>query len=185
MDAALRWLAADTPSSFDTVRLLDGTRIICGMSRGRTKRSAMFGWCGYGYNASHSLYYRGAKLMLLTVPDGLVTGYILINPKMFGETAATSMMLMLPANVPPPASTIVADTGLRSRALETELAGRGLVLIHLAYTDEPDPGVLFLAAPTHRVTPWRSTSPGALRDSVAGCDDFILFFESFRVEEDL
>lgn len=140
MDAALRWLAADTPSSFDTVRLLDGTRIICGMSRGRTKRSAMFGWCGYGYDASHSLYYRGAKLMLLTVPDGLVTGYILINPKMFGETAATSMMLMLPANVPPPASTIVADTGLRSRALETELAGRGLVLIHLAYTDEPDPG---------------------------------------------
>jgi hypothetical protein len=141
MDAAMRWLASDTPSSFDTVRLLDGTKIICGMSRETTKRSDLFGWCGYGYDASHSLYYWGAKLMLLTAPDGLVTGFILVNPKMVGEAAAMSMMLELPANVPPPGTTIVADKGLRSRALEAELAGRGLVLIRPAYPDETDPGV--------------------------------------------
>ena len=141
MDAAMRWLAADTPSSFDTVRLLDGTKIICGMSRETTKRSDLFGWCGYGYDRSHSLYYWGAKLMLLTAPDGLVTGFILVNPKMFGEAAATSMMLALPANTPPPGTTIVADKGLRSRALDVELAGRGLVLIRPAYPDETDTGV--------------------------------------------
>jgi hypothetical protein len=141
MDDTLRWLAADTPSSFDTVRLLDGTKIICGMSRQTVKRSDLFGWCGYGYDASHSLFYWGAKLMLLTAPDGLVTGFVLVNPKMFGEVAATRMMLDLPANVPPPGTTIVADKGLRSRAFEHELAGRGLVLIRPAYPDETDPGV--------------------------------------------
>jgi hypothetical protein len=141
MDAALRHLAADTPSSFDTVRLLDGTKIICGMSRETVKRSDLFGWCGYGYDASHSLYYWGAKLMLLTAPDGLVTGFILVNPKMFGEAAATSMMLELPANVPPAGTTIVADKGLRSRALEAELAEHSLVLIRPAYANEPDPGI--------------------------------------------
>lgn len=46
----------------------------------------------------------------------------------------------VPANLPPP-GTIVADKGLRSRALETELAGHGLVLIRPAYTNEPDPGI--------------------------------------------
>ena len=141
MDAAMRWLVTQTPSSFDTVRLLDGTKIICGMSRETTKRSDLFGWCGYGYDASHSLYYWGAKLMLLTAPDGLVTGFILVNPKMFGEAAATSMMLELSANVPPPGTTIVADKGLRSRALECELAARGLVLVRPAYRDESDLGV--------------------------------------------
>ena len=141
MDAAMRWLAADTPSSYDTVRLLDGTKIICGMSRETTKRSDLFGWCGYGYDRSHSQYYWGAKLMLLAAPDGLVTGFILVNPKLFGEAAATSMMLGIPANVPPPGTTIVSDKGLRSRTLETELAGRGLVLIRPAYPDEPDLGV--------------------------------------------
>lgn len=141
MDAALRWLAADTPSSLDRVRLLDGTKIICGMSRETTKRSDLFGWCGYGYDRSHSLYYWGAKLMLLTAPDGLVTGFILVNPKMFGEAAATSMMLRLPANAPPSGTTIVADKGLRSRALETELADRGLVLIRPPYPDETDTGI--------------------------------------------
>jgi len=141
MDAALRWLAADTPSSFDTVRLLDGTKIICGMSRETTKRSDLFGWCGYGYDRSHSLYYWGVKLMLLTAPDGLVTGYIMVNPKMFGEAAATSMMLTVPANIPPPGSTIVADKGLRSRALEAELAEHHLLLIRPAYANEPDPGI--------------------------------------------
>jgi hypothetical protein len=100
MDAALRWLAADTPSSLDTVRLLDGTKIICGMSRKTTKRSDLF-----------------------------------------GEAAATSLMMALPANVPPPGTTIVADKGLRSRALEAELAKHHLVLIRPAYANEPDPGI--------------------------------------------
>jgi hypothetical protein len=138
MDAALRWLAADTPSSFDKVRLLDGTKIICGMSRETVKHSNLFGWCGYGYDASHTLYFWGMKLMLLTAPDGLITGFILFNPKMFGEQRATQMMLDVPANSPPAGTVIVTDKGLHGREFEADIAGRRFVLVRPARSGEND-----------------------------------------------
>jgi hypothetical protein len=141
MDVALRWLAAQTPSVHDKVRLTDGTKIICGMSRETVKRSNLFGWCGYGYDASHTLYYWGMKLMLLTAPDGLITGYILINPKLYGEQQALAMMLSRPENVPPPGTAIVSDKGLRSRELEADMASSHLPLIRPACSDETETGI--------------------------------------------
>jgi hypothetical protein len=141
MDQALRWFAADTPSSLDQVRLLDGTKIICGMSRETVKHSNLFGWCGYGYDASHTLYFWGMKLMLLTAPDGLVTGFILFNPKMFGEQQATQMMLDVPANAPPAGTVIVTDKGLHGREFEADIAARHLVLVRPARSGESDNGL--------------------------------------------
>jgi hypothetical protein len=141
MTEAMRWLARHTDSVHDTVRLIDGTKIICGMSRETVKRSDLFGYCGYGYDKSHSTYYWGMKLMLLMAPDGLITGFILVNPKMYGELDATRMMLELADNRPLPGSTVVGGKGFRGRDFEAELLADGIVLARPTCSNEPDPGV--------------------------------------------
>jgi hypothetical protein len=141
MVRAVRWLAEHTPSFADVVRLVDGTKIICGMSRETVKHSDLFGYCGYGYDASHSLYFWGMKLMLLVAPDGLVTGFILVNPKLYGEHEATLMMLAVPENAPAPGSTAVGDKGFRGRQFEADVLAKGIVLVRPACAGEADAGV--------------------------------------------
>lgn len=141
MLGTMRWLAGHTDSVHDKVRLIDGTKIICGMSRETVKRSDLFGYCGYGYDKSHSAYYWGMKLMLVMAPDGLVTGFILVNPKMYGELEATLMMLAEPGNRPDPGSTFVGDKGFRGRGFEAELLRQGIVMVRAACANESDPGV--------------------------------------------
>jgi hypothetical protein len=141
MLTTMRWLARRTDSVYDRVRLIDGTKIICGMSRETVKRSDLFGYCGYGYDKSHSTYYWGMKLMLVMTPDGLVTGFILVNPKMYGELDATRMMLQVRDNRPLPGSTFVGDKGFRGREFEAELLAGGIVMVRPACSNESDPGV--------------------------------------------
>ena len=67
------------------MRLLDGTPVVCGRSRTTTKRSDLAGWAGYGHDTSHHCFYWGSRLLLVTTPDGTVTGFGLANPKLLGE----------------------------------------------------------------------------------------------------
>ena len=69
----------------------------------------MLGWAGTGYDSSHSRWYWGVKLMLITTVDGTVTGFGLANPKLVGERAqARAMLTEQPANQPP-AGTIITS----------------------------------------------------------------------------
>src|SRR5207302_5761918 len=63
MHRALIFLARACPLSGDVVRLVDGTKIVGGMSRVTVKRSSLFGHCGYGYDASHPHYFWGWNLV--------------------------------------------------------------------------------------------------------------------------
>jgi hypothetical protein len=102
LEAAMRWLAAATPATAEPLRLLDGTPIGCGQSKLTTNRSNLFGWAGIGYDSSHSRWYWGVKLMLITTVDGTVTGFALANPKLVGERAqARAMLTDQPANPRP------------------------------------------------------------------------------------
>ncbi len=74
MEAALRWLAEQTPGSAELLRLMDGTPVPCGQCVVTAKRSDLAGYAGYGYCASHSRFCRGSKLMLIVTADGTVTG---------------------------------------------------------------------------------------------------------------
>jgi hypothetical protein len=138
---AMRYPAERTPGSFDTVRLMDSTKVVCGMSRETTKHSNLFGYCGYGYDASHSLYFWGMRLLLLVTADGTIGGFLLFSPKQCGEVEAARLMLTVPANRPAPGSTIVADKGFRSRVLAAEPEAPGLTLVREARANEADPGV--------------------------------------------
>jgi hypothetical protein len=66
----LRELVAASPSVCDRVRLLDSTPVPCGASRETVKRSDLAGYAAYGYCASHSRYFWGFRLYLLTTPTG-------------------------------------------------------------------------------------------------------------------
>lgn len=138
---AMRYLAEHTETVFDVVRLMDSTKIICGMSRETVRHSNLFGYCGYGYDASHTLYFWGMRLLLLVTADGMVTGFALFSPKQYGEVEAARLMLAVPANRPAPGTTIVADKGFRSRVFAAETAALGLTLVREPYENEQDPGV--------------------------------------------
>jgi hypothetical protein len=137
MDAALRWLACQTPGSAELLRLLDGTPVGCGQSPITAKRSDLFGYAGYGYEPAHSRYYWGVKLMLICTADGTVTGFGLANPKLMGEREAVRQLLRAqPANRPPAGSAVVTDKGLAGQETEALFTGLDLLLIRPARTDE-------------------------------------------------
>jgi len=144
MEAALRWLADHTPATAELLRLLDGTPVVCGRSRTTAMRSDLFGWAGYGHDTSHHCFYWGARLLLVTTPEGTVTGFCLANPKLAGERdQARQLLQRQPANRPAPGTAIVTDKGLSGEDTQAFFAspGLGLTLIRPARKDEPDPGV--------------------------------------------
>lgn len=141
MQKAVFHLALACPSSQDVVRLIDGTKIICGASRTTAQHSNLFGYAGYGYDRSHSMYFWGCKLLLEVTADGLITGFILVNPKLVDERQAVLLMQEQPYTTMPPGTTAVADKGFRSKPFEAELLGRGVVLVRPAMRNEHDPGV--------------------------------------------
>ena len=59
------------PSWQDVLRLVDSTPLPCGMSRETVKRSDLAGHAGYGYCASHSRYFWGFRLYLISTPEGM------------------------------------------------------------------------------------------------------------------
>lgn len=138
LEAALRWLAAHTPGSAELLRLMDGTPVGCGQSKITTQRSNLFGYAGYGYETSHSRFYWGIKLMLITTADGTVTGFGLANPKLMGEREQTRQMLCdQPANRPAPGAVLVADKGFAGKDFEDFLTDElDLLLVRPARTDE-------------------------------------------------
>ena len=140
MEAALRWLAEHTPATDELLRLMDGTPVGCGQSKITTQRSNLFGWAGYGYETAHSRYYWGVKLMLITTPDGTVTGFGLANPKLMGEREEIRQLLThQPANRPTPGTAVVTDKGLSGEDTEQFFTGLELTLIRPARKDEKTP----------------------------------------------
>ncbi len=140
MEAAVRWLADQTPGTAEQLRLMDATPVPCGQSVVTAKRSDLSGWAGYGYCASHSRFYWGAKLMLIVTCDGTVTGFGLANPKMAGEREECQQMLTTqPASRPRPGTTIVADKGFAGDDFEKFLTGLGPDLVRPARKDEKNP----------------------------------------------
>jgi hypothetical protein len=140
MEAAVRWLAARTPGSAERLRLMDATPVSCGQSVITARRSNLFGYAGYGYEPSHSRWYWGTKLLLITTVDGTVTAFGLGNPKLHGERELARLMLTRqPANRPAAHTAVITDKGLSGHGTEEFFAGLDLQLIRPARRDEHDP----------------------------------------------
>ena len=89
---AVQMLASAVPSHADTLRLIDATPLPCGASRETAKRSRLAGWAGYGYCASHSRFYWGLKLYLVTTLESMPVVWCLANPKL-GEREVGAELL--------------------------------------------------------------------------------------------
>ena len=142
MEAALRWLADQTPATAEQLRLMDATPVPCGQSAVTAKRSGLGGYAGYGYCPSHSRWYWGCKLLLICTCDGTVTGFSLANPKLHGERdQARQTLEHQPANRPAPGSAVVTDKGLSGQDTEAFFAGDDLclTLVRPARKDEKAP----------------------------------------------
>ncbi|HUG74230.1 MAG TPA: IS982 family transposase [Acidimicrobiia bacterium] len=132
----IAYLARQCPSFTDDVWLVDSTPVECGRSRETAKRSDLVGWATYGYCRSHSRYFWGLRLHLITTPSGLPIAYALAGAKTDERDTALDMIAL--AGLDRPGQTLIADKGYRRASFETELNDAGITLIRPALKSEPD-----------------------------------------------
>jgi len=144
--ALIRTLARSTTLWSDDTWMVDSTPVECGRSPETAKRSELCGFAGYGYCASHSRYFWGLRLHLVTTPAGLPVTFALASPKADEREVLGDLLEIKPDLLHTrPGQVILADKGYRSDELEVFLADHGAALLRPARADEPPrPGARFL-----------------------------------------
>ena len=134
----MTYLATLCPSWADDLRLLDGTPVPCGSSRETARRSQLAGWANYGYCASHSRYFWGLKLYLLTTAEGMPTAWCLADPKLGEREVATELLgHARDTGALREGMIVVTDKGLAGAKLERYCANQiGILLVRPDRTDE-------------------------------------------------
>jgi hypothetical protein len=141
----IAYLARSCPSWTDDVWLVNSTRVECGRSRETTKRSDLAGWAEYRYCASHSRFFWGLRLHLITTPSGLPVAYALAGAKTDERDIAIDMIAL--GGLDRPGQTPIADKGYQRASFETQLTDAGMTLVRPALTSEPKrPGRRYLRA---------------------------------------
>lgn len=144
MQHIMTHLAATTGLLDDDVWVVDSTPVECDRSRETVKRSDLAGFAEYGYCASHSRYFWGLRLHLLSTLHGLPVGYALTGAKADERTTLLAMLDVAPVPVAD-GQVIMADKGYNGTWLEDELNNGGVELIRPARKGEkPRPGKQFL-----------------------------------------
>jgi len=136
--AMIRELALVTPTGVDGLRLIDSTPVPCGMSRETAKRSELAGEAGYGYCASHSRYFWGMRLYLLTSAEGMPLMWCLANPKL-GEREVMTAMLEVDHHLVAQGQVVLADKGFAGGEFEKLCAELGVHLVRPARRGTSDP----------------------------------------------
>jgi hypothetical protein len=133
-----RVLAASTSLWTDDVWVVDSTPVECARSRETVKRSELAGWAQYGYCASHSRWFWGLRLHLVTTLHGLPVGYALAGAK--ADERQVLLDILGHDDLPPrPGQVIIGGKGYYGRDFERELAGASLTLLRPARKGEPEP----------------------------------------------
>jgi hypothetical protein len=132
-----RALTQQTPSGHDQIRLLDATPVPCGTSRETVKRSELTGEAGYGYCASHSRWYWGLKLYLLTALDGMPITWALANPKLGEREVAAELLEQARHHNWIPAETVViGDKGFAGAEFHRQTSDLDLTFVRPDRRDE-------------------------------------------------
>lgn len=127
----IRALALVTPTSVNDLRLVDSTPVPCGASRETAKRSDLAGEAGYGYCASHSRYFWGMRLHLVTTAEGMPVMWCLANPKL-DERDVLTAMLDVDHHLIAEGQIILADKGYAAADFEAFLTDLGVHLVRPA-----------------------------------------------------
>jgi hypothetical protein len=132
---AIVHIASRSPSWSDDLWLVDSTPLPCAASRETVRRSALSGYAGYGYCASHSRYFWGFRLHLLTAGDGMPIMWCLANPKI-GDREVLAALLERGHHLVRTAQIIVADKGYAGRDIAAIVAAHGAQLLRPDRRDE-------------------------------------------------
>ena len=144
LEASIEWLigifASHSPGYRDNMLLLDSTPVETARSRETVKRAgdsqladAIGDAAGYGYSASHSRYFYGMRLHLLTVPDGTPRAATLWSPERGERDVAISLL----ARGLHGGETIVADKGYAGAEFASAAAQLGATIVRPNRKDEP------------------------------------------------
>lgn len=134
---ATQLLARQVPSAADQLCLIDATPLPCGSSRETVKRSALAGWANYGYCASHSRFYWGLKLYLITTLDGMPLVWCLADPKIGERDVAAELLghahdlAALPTGV-----VMIGDKGFAGKDFEHDMAELDVTFVRPDRRDE-------------------------------------------------
>ena len=147
MSWLIKTLARCTSVATDEVWLVDSTPVECARSRETVHRSNLAGWAEYGYCASHSRFFWGLRLHLVTTVHGLPVGWALTGAKADERHALADILAALPvpdAVLAGGRQVLIADKNYHGRSFEADLAGAGIELLRPARKGEhPRPGQHF------------------------------------------
>jgi hypothetical protein len=143
---AIRLLARHSDLWQDPVWITDSTPVECSRSRDTARRSALAGWAGYGYCASHSRWFWGLRLHLVCTPAGLPITWALATPKVDEREVLTALVENEPDLARErPGLLILADKGYVSAELDRFLDQYGITLLRPSYRNcRPRPGQALL-----------------------------------------
>jgi hypothetical protein len=97
----------------------------------------MAGWANYGYCASHSRWFWGLRLYLVTTPAGMPILWALADPKI-GKREVLAMLDVEPELAAArPGLILITDKNFAGRLTEADLARCGITLLRPARKDEP------------------------------------------------
>jgi hypothetical protein len=139
----LNWLvgvlARDTSLWSDDVWVVDSTPVECARSGQAVHRSDLAGWAQYGYCASHSRFFWGLRLHLLSTLHGLPVALALTGAKADERQALLDILHADPALVADhPGQILIGDKNYYGHQFEAELADAGLHLLRPARKGEAD-----------------------------------------------
>lgn len=128
----ISYLAYISPSVCDRLRLLDSTPVPCGQSRETARRSEFAGYAGYGYCRSHSRWFWGFRLYMITSGDGMPIGWELAAANI-GERVVAAEML---ERIPLAGHTVIADKNFSGTEFEQLMAQAGARFLRPDRKDE-------------------------------------------------
>ena len=143
LQATIPWLvpalARNTSLYSDDVWLVDSTPVECGRSRETVRRSEPAGWAEYGYCASHSRYFWGLRLHLVTTVHGLPVGVALTGAKADERHTLLGILDSDPALADRlDGQTLLGDKNYYAREFEAALARAGATLLRPTRQGEPE-----------------------------------------------
>jgi DDE family transposase len=137
LSAVITELARGTASWHDLLRLVDSTPLPCAASRQTVRRSDLAGHAGYGYCASHSRFFWGFRLYLVTTAEGMPVLWALAHPGL-GEREVVTALLTRDHYLVRGGQVILDDKGFAGHDFEAFITDDlGAHLIRPDRKDEP------------------------------------------------
>ena len=137
LSAVITELARATGPWHDLLRLVDSTPLPCAASRETVRRSDLAGHAGYGYCASHSRWFWGLRLYLITTAEGMPVIWGLAHPGL-GEREVTRALPERDHHLIRAGQIIVGDKGFAGRDSEAFITSElGAHLLRPDRKDEP------------------------------------------------